>query len=232
MARLRARAGRARGGRRKSGGKSEGEKRGERESEEGRRRGGEEKGEKQRKNGKRKLTRQLSHASDSPRGPDELARDEQGVVAVEGVAVLVDWLVFEESKGDKGEVARRRRRLSRPSLVVDHQSHRFSRLIASARLSLAPPLRSTLIQLRWMHSNIQIKLTLRSKKRRAPPGEGGSAVYHATKPLSCRSSLVEQENGVRPAVAALVAPAAMDGLHEGAGVAMARRRGARRRGAR
>ena len=35
-----------------------------------------------------KLTRQLLHARDGARGPDELARDEQGVVAVEGVAVL------------------------------------------------------------------------------------------------------------------------------------------------
>lgn len=61
-------------------------------------------------------------------------------------------------------------------------------------------------------------LTLRSKKRSAPPGEGGSALNHATNALS---ALVEQEKGVRPAVAAFVgvAPGAMAGS-ERAGVAM------------
>ena len=78
----------------------------------------------------------------------------------------------------------------------------------------------------------RIELTLRSKKRSAPPGEGGSALNHATNALSALASLVEQEKGVRPAVAALVVAPAMAG-REGAGVAMTSRRerrdGARRR---
>ena len=74
---------------------------------------------------------------------------------------------------------------------------------------------------RDLNPRIKLKRTLRSKKRSAPPGDGGSAWNHATNALSARSSLVEHEKGVSPAVAAVVAPPAMDG-REGAGVAMAR----------
>lgn len=64
----------------------------------------------------------------------------------------------------------------------------------------------------------QAKRTLRSKKRSAPPWDGGNAVNQAMNALSARASLVEQEKGVRPAVATFVA-APMAG-REGAGVAM------------
>ena len=69
---------------------------------------------------------------------------------------------------------------------------------------------------RWVPPSLS-SLTLRSKKRRAPPGEGGSAENQATNALSLRASLVEQEKGVRPAVTAF--DAVRPG-REGAGVAM------------
>ena len=179
------------------------------------------------KENKKRLTRQLPHAGDGPRSPDELARDEQGVVAVEGVAILCGWCFFfleREAARDRGCGRRRRRHFGRGP-PPPHRINAFSFVFARASLlPSAASIDSHSASMDATRSRPDTKLTLRSKKRSAPPGDGGSALNHATNALSLLASLVEHEKGVRPAVAALVVVAPAMAGREGAGVAMTRRR--------
>ena len=140
------------------------------------------------------------------------------------------WVVFFFFFRERGSERQRVRSASASAFrsrapPPPHRINAFSFVFARASLlPSAASIDSHSASMDATRSRPDTKLTLRSKKRSAPPGDGGSALNHATNALSLLASLVEHEKGVRPAVAALVVVAPAMAGREGAGVAMTRRR--------